>query len=170
MEHLQEHGCIFFSSIHIVIDIVNLLHRWLITAMCVQGEGTISCSTLACSYVKAQPSFYALRVYAVQIFYLKVRRTHSVLIPVLEKLLLAIALARKVVISRSKKWQRAKLTGLGPGGLGPPACLATIIWSTERTVRAASVASLMAHCFVTSRSRMFSFSASSVPEPSLFYK
>ena len=59
-------------------------------------------------------------------------------------------------------------TGFGPGGLGPPACRATMIWSTERTVRAASVASLMAQFLVMSRSRMPSSLASSVPVLSSF--
>jgi hypothetical protein len=56
-----------------------------------------------------------------------------------------------------------KLTGLGPGGLGPPACFATMIWSTVRTVRAASVAILMAQCLEMRRSRMPSLAESSVP-------
>lgn len=50
--------------------------------------------------------------------------------------------------------QSSSQFGLGPGGLGPPACLATMIWSTARTVLAASVASLIAQLLVTMRSRM----------------
>lgn len=69
---------------------------------------------------------------------------------------------------RSRKAQSSSQLGLGPGGLGPPACLATMIWSTDRTVRAASVASLMAHCLVTSRSRIPSFLASRMPVSSSF--
>ena len=61
-----------------------------------------------------------------------------------------------------------ELTGFGPGGFGPPACRATMIWSTERTVRAASVASLMAQLLEIMRSRMPSFSASRVPVSSSF--
>lgn len=62
-----------------------------------------------------------------------------------------------------------QLTGLGPGGLGPPACRATMIWSTDRTVRAASVASLMAQSLEASRSRMPSSVASRMPSLLLFY-
>jgi hypothetical protein len=61
-----------------------------------------------------------------------------------------------------------QLTGLGPGGFGPPACRATIIWSTDRIVRAASVASLIAHCLLTSKSRIPSSSASRMPVLSWF--
>lgn len=60
------------------------------------------------------------------------------------------------------------LTGLGPGGLGPPACLATMIWSTDRTVLAASVASLIAQLLVTIRSRMPASWASKIPVSSSF--
>lgn len=60
------------------------------------------------------------------------------------------------------------LTGLGPGGLGPPACLATMIWSTDRTVLAASVASLIAQLLVTMRSRMPASWASKIPVSSSF--
>jgi hypothetical protein len=61
------------------------------------------------------------------------------------------------------------LTGFGPGGFGPPACLATIIWSTDRTVLAASVASLIAQLLEIMRSRIPSSFASRVPVPSSFY-
>lgn len=59
-------------------------------------------------------------------------------------------------------------TGLGPGGLGPPACLATMIWSTARTVLDASVANLIAHALVAMRSRMPFSWASRVPVLSSF--
>lgn len=62
------------------------------------------------------------------------------------------------------------LTGFGPGGFGPPACRATMIWSTESTVRAASVASLIAQLLETMRSRIPSSFASRVPVLSSFYK
>lgn len=55
------------------------------------------------------------------------------------------------------------LTGLGPGGLGPPACLATMIWSTASTVLAASVANLMAQALVAMRSKIPASCASKVP-------
>ena len=41
----------------------------------------------------------------------------------------------------------------------------TMIWSTDSTVRAASVASLMAQCLATSRSRMPASLASTIPVP-----
>lgn len=73
-----------------------------------------------------------------------------------------------VIVSGGYQGKAAGLTGLGPGGFGPPACRATMIWSTASTVRAASVASLMAQLLEIMRSRIPSSLASRVPLPSSF--